>query len=39
MVCYATALSTRHLVWAALLGMPKYSPSQQMDGQVLVPTQ
>ena len=27
------------LVRAALLGMPKYCPGQQMDGQVSVPTQ
>ena len=38
-MCYTIALSAGHLVWAALLGMPKHCPSQQMDGQVSVPTQ
>ena len=38
-MCYAVASSAGYLVQAALLGMPKHCSSQQMDGQVSVPTQ
>ena len=38
-MCYTIAPSPGHLVQAALLSVPEYCPSQQMDGQVPVPTQ
>ena len=31
-MCYTIAPSPGHLVWAAILGVPKYHPGQQMDG-------
>ena len=31
-------LVPRHLICAALLGVPEYSASQQVEGQVPVPT-
>ena len=31
-MCYTIAPSSGHLVWAALLSVPEYCPSQQMDG-------
>ena len=38
-MCYAIAPNPRHLVQAALPSVPEYHPGQQIDGQVLVPTQ
>ena len=39
MMCHAIAPSARRSVQAALLGIPKHCPGQQMDGRVSVPTQ
>ena len=38
-MCYAVAPSPSHLIRAALPCVPEYCPGQQMDSQVLVPTQ
>ena len=38
-VNYALATCSRHLIWAALLGLLEHCPGQQMNDCVSVPTQ